>query len=35
MQMVVFLCEKQPELKHTHFAKSQLFPCHTDVTQLP
>lgn len=35
MQMVVFLCEKQPELEPFHVGESQLFPCHTDVTQLP
>lgn len=35
MQMVVFLCVKQPALMHVHVGKIQLFPCHTDVTQLP
>ncbi|PWW42241.1 hypothetical protein DET54_107143 [Paenibacillus pabuli] len=34
MQMVVFFV-KQPELMHVHVGKSRLFPCHTDVTQLP
>lgn len=33
--MVVFLCEKQPELELVHVGRSRLIPCHTDVTQLP